>query len=257
MYMSRASDSKVTASTFRNMDIFVDRETEAKIIPFKTATQFFKEYTLRFNLVKSNDPNLKAGEKTFRRALEDFTSTQELRFSRCRGSMAKCDICNNAETVLSSQVNLGKAHRDLIEDFLRIHHEQQEEERYFAEMQRVRAFKDIDDNGDPISAYILADAMATWSTESPKNGGKGSTGKEWASCPKFDNRLIACEVVCGPIVAPFHYYHDATISHGANILIEVIRRTFADLARCLAERGLKFPKLIKLQFDNCGENKVH
>jgi hypothetical protein len=255
-YLEQASDTKPTASTFRNMDISICPETSAKIVPFKSAVHFYKEYEISFGYDRSNDPTLKAGDKTFRRALERFTSTQKLRFSRCRGSMAKCDICQNSTVVLSSQAKLRQEHRDMIYEFVRIHHRQQEAERLFSELQRLNAFKDTDENGDPICAFFLVDAMGQWTTESPKNGTKGATGKEWMTCPKFDTRLIAVEVVCGPIVSMFHYYHDATIGHGANTLIEVVRRMFEDLARLLANKGLKFPKLIKLQFDNSGEQKV-
>jgi hypothetical protein len=254
--MDDSSDSKPSASTFRKLNVVSD-PSGAKIVPFKSGRMFYKEYTLGFELDKKNkDKSDMASSSTFKRALEGFTSTKTLRFSRCKGSMAKCDICNNAERVLASQSNLRQAHRDMIHEYVKIHHEQQEAERLFAEIQKVKSYKTKDGEGDPIFAWFLVDAMGTFATESPKNGTKGATGKEWAHCPKFETRLIAVEVVCGPVVAVFHYYTDATVGHGANTLIEVIRRAFKDLARILAEQGLKFPRMIKLQFDNSGEQKV-
>jgi len=254
--MDDASDAKPSASTFRRLNVVADEQSGARIVPFKSGRQFFKEYDLCFELNTKKDPDVKAGVSTFYRALEDFTSTKQLRFSRCRGSMAKCDICNNAERVLSSQAKLHKLHRDMIHDYVRIHHQQQEAERLFAELQKLKSYKSKDTDGDSVFAWFLIDAMGTYATESPKYGTKGATGKEWAHCPKFETRLIAVEVVCGPVVAVFHYYTDATIGHGANTLIEVVRRAFADLARILADKGLKFPRMIKLQFDNSGEQKV-
>jgi hypothetical protein len=46
------------------------------------------------------------------------------------------------------------------------------------------------------------------------------------------------------------------ISGGANTLIEVIRHTIRDAAKLLDDAGQEVPRKLKLQFDNCGEQKV-
>ena len=48
---------------------------------------------------------------------------------------------------------------------------------------------------------------------------------------------------------------DELVSGGANLMIEIIRRALSDLGELLKESNQVVPKILFLQFDNCGENK--
>jgi hypothetical protein len=67
--------------------------------------------------------------------------------------------------------------------------------------------------------------------------------------------VIAGIVICGNIDSVFVYTVDQLTSGGANLMIEVIRQALSDLGKLLICKGQKLPRILYLQFDNCGENK--
>jgi len=70
-----------------------------------------------------------------------------------------------------------------------------------------------------------------------------------------ENRIIAGIVVCGDIDTVFVYSVDQLTSGGANLIIEIIRQALSDLGELLKGSKKLLPKILYLQFDNCGENK--
>ncbi len=104
---------------------------------------------------------------------------------------------------------------------------------------------------------MACDCWASKAAVSPKwsrgvYGGKSHTEKEE---PKVENRVIAGIVICGHIDTVFVYTVDQLTSGGANLMIEVIRQALSDLGKLLICKGKKLPRILYLQFDNCGENK--
>jgi hypothetical protein len=63
-------------------------------------------------------------------------------------------------------------------------------------------------------------------------------------------------MVCGPINEYVSISTNDTIPGGANVMIEVTRMAIEILAEKLAAIGLVLPKVLGVQYDNCGENKV-
>jgi hypothetical protein len=63
------------------------------------------------------------------------------------------------------------------------------------------------------------------------------------------------EVYCGPIKTIFVYRMSSMIRGGANIMNELMRQALFDLCALLRSKGLRMPRTLWLQFDNCGENK--
>ena len=45
------------------------------------------------------------------------------------------------------------------------------------------------------------------------------------------------------------------VSDEANITIEMTRQAITDVSILLRKRGLLVPRMLDLQFDNCGDNK--
>lgn len=63
-------------------------------------------------------------------------------------------------------------------------------------------------------------------------------------------------MVCGPSIDEVFLFNiDDLVPGGANLMIEVLRQTIAELAQLLVNVGLNLPGSLSLQFDNCGENK--
>jgi len=84
----------------------------------------------------------------------------------------------------------------------------------------------------------------------------GRTNKGDDNAAHFQSRVIGMQVVCGPIDGTLLYYTDEFVGSGANVMIEIQRQALKDLADLLSAKGLRLPRYLMLQFDNCGENKV-
>ncbi len=63
-------------------------------------------------------------------------------------------------------------------------------------------------------------------------------------------------MVCGPIDEYICICTNNLIPHGANVFVEVVKYSLEYLAARLTEFGMVAPKVIGLQLDNSGENKV-
>ena len=71
----------------------------------------------------------------------------------------------------------------------------------------------------------------------------------------IESRIVAMEVYCGPIKTIFVYRMSSIVKGGANLMNELVRQGLFDLCGLLRNRGLRMPRALWLQFDNCGENK--
>jgi len=137
--------------------------------------------------------------------------------------------------------------------FKRLHLLQQAEERKAQETMKIRAMDDRD-NGNPRLAYILIDGMTVYSGNTPKSGG-GDFRRSKSDNTFVTNRVIGCEVICGPINTTFLYHTDNLVGGGANTMVEVVRQVLYDLSLELHKLNLLMPRELSFQFDNCGENK--
>ena len=97
--------------------------------------------------------------------------------------------------------------------------------------------------------FLFADGMTQYTCQTPKFR-KVSKGDK-----TIETRIVGIEVVCGPINTVLVYRTDELVSGGANITIEMTRQAIIDVSILLRQRGLLVPRILDLQFDNCGDNK--
>jgi hypothetical protein len=108
---------------------------------------------------------------------------------------------------------------------------------------------EVDENGNPLRALIFPDGMTQYTCRTPKFPRASKNDKY------IESRIIAMEVYCGPIKTIFVYRMSSLIRGGANLMNELMRQALFDLCAMLRSRGLRMPRTLWLQFDNCGENK--
>jgi hypothetical protein len=220
------------------------------IVPYADVKQFWEEFRDVMEIARVNAspiPSL----STFRKAWAKFPNARLL---RCKGSHKGCDLCNECHRLLRNKGRRwDRPTLDTVLKFKRLHLKQQRDARLRMALDLEEAGR-LNDDGQPISAFIEPDAVSSWLGNSPKFE-KGQ--KTMTSEPVIENRTIGVDVRCGPIEGKFLYHLDNFHSKGANVLIEVIRHAQEDLSNLLAERGLIMPRKLKIQFDNSGENKNH
>ena len=61
--------------------------------------------------------------------------------------------------------------------------------------------------------------------------------------------------MCGPIKTVLVYRTDQLVTGGANITIKMTRQALIKVSNLLRQRSLLIPRILKLQSDNCGDNK--
>lgn len=71
----------------------------------------------------------------------------------------------------------------------------------------------------------------------------------------MENRIMAVEVVCGPLEYTSLFHSSDIIAGGGNYMIQVLKLAIEQLSNNLRELGFILPKELLLQFDNSGENK--
>jgi hypothetical protein len=77
------------------------------------------------------------------------------------GSFDKCDICHNADRLLSRKVLWSAAQREIIESYRRQHITQQFDERIKLQ-QNIAGTHEVDVNGRPLSALVFGDGMTAY-----------------------------------------------------------------------------------------------
>ena len=138
--------------------------------------------------------------------------------------------------------------REVIRKFKHLHLDQQSKERRKLDVRKLEA-QEIDEAGQPIRALLFADFMTEYTCRTPFS-------KVTVKGDHFiTTRLCGIEVYCGPIKTVFIYRIDSLVSGGANLMVEIVRQALIDLLELLRNRGLRSPRTLGLQFDNCGENK--
>jgi len=97
--------------------------------------------------------------------------------------------------------------------------------------------------------FLFGDGFTQYTCRTPKFP-KDSKGDS-----HIETRIVGIEVVCGPIKTVLVYRTDQLVTGGANITIEITRQALIDVSNLLRQRSLLIPRVLKLQFDNCGDNK--
>ena len=107
----------------------------------------------------------------------------------------------------------------------------------------------VDDAGNPVRMFLFSDGFTIYTCNTPR------FAKESAVDKVIETRIVGTEVICGPIKTVFVYRTDAMVGGGANSTIELMRQAMIDTAVLLRKRGLLVPRILWLQYDNCGDQK--
>ena len=107
----------------------------------------------------------------------------------------------------------------------------------------------VDDAGNPVRMFLFSDGFTIYTCNTPR------FAKESAVDKVIETRIVGTEVICGPIKTVFVYRTDAMVGGGANSTIELMRQAMIDTAVLLRKRGLLIPRILWLQYDNCGDQK--
>jgi hypothetical protein len=222
-----------------------------RFVPYENPTQFYQDY-VNFHDTFGLGINTKAKSDTFRKALDSLYDS--IRLVHAKGSFPTCDTCNNANDMLRNpKVSFNPEFRDIVMKFKRAHLMRQMEERAYMEENIHRAKSEVKGH-QPQVAHLLCDAISSWRGNTPKVGG-GQYRHSKGDQNFVENRVMAVEMVCGPINCVRLYHSNNLVSSGANYMITVLKQALEDLAQMCFDEGFVLPPELILNFDNCGENK--
>jgi hypothetical protein len=227
-------------------------------LPYRRRNFFYGEYDW---ICKKRGIVQRAKKTTFKRAFKLLKENKlkndsiSIKFNQGKGSFDRCEICHNAEQLLTRKKWSSKQ-VEIIKTYRRLHIEQQFAERVTLQSNIAKTYE-YDSNGQPTSCLFFSDGFSAWKGNTPKKGSRHSKG----DTNHITSRVIGVEVHCGPIHGTMLYYTDNLTSGGANIIIEVMRQSILDLQILLQKKKdfcdnpLDVPDHLFLQFDNCSENK--
>ena len=95
-------------------------EEHIRILPFETVSQLYEEYKAHYKATtNATDDYCMASKETFRKQWSEFYKTGQVKLSRGKGTFPTCDICNNANDMLSfsKTSKWTKKQRDIIISF--------------------------------------------------------------------------------------------------------------------------------------------
>jgi hypothetical protein len=97
--------------------------------------------------------------------------------------------------------------------------------------------------GEAFAFYIGSDGFTEARTEVLDRGSsRGSTKGNVKEIGKIANRCVGVEVICGSISTFFMYFLDDFTKGGANMMVEIMRRSISKLRDMLAAQGMSLPK---------------
>lgn len=77
-------------------------EEHIRILPFEKVSQLYEEYKAHYQATAQSDKlYCMASKETFRKQWLEFYKTGQVKLSRGKGTFPTCDICNNANDMLS------------------------------------------------------------------------------------------------------------------------------------------------------------
>jgi len=99
------------------------------------------------------------------------------------------------------------------------------------------------------------DFVSSYTGDTPAFNFQHRNSKRDHGKQKVETRMCGVRVKCGPLDTLYIYFTDNMMRGGANTMIEIVRQAIADLTIMLEALGMKLPRHLILQFDNCSENK--
>jgi hypothetical protein len=112
------------------------------------------------------------------------------------------------------------------------------------------------ENGTPLVASFIIDAMTENKTTTPHFHGESATANQ--NEHHFAARVFGVEVICGANLVDgyFIYTTDHFMDKGSNLMVEIQRQALADLEDLLRLSGRSLRGgIVHLHFDNSTENK--
>lgn len=94
-------------------------EEHIRILPFEKVSQLYEEYKAHYQATAQSESNCMASKETFRKQWSEFYKTGQVKLSRGKGTFPTCDICNNANDMLtfSKTSKWTKRQREIIISF--------------------------------------------------------------------------------------------------------------------------------------------
>ena len=231
-----------------------DGKTEAMQIPYSTVKDVFFEYEFHCHAFGIGR-NERASYATFLRAWNELYKDGNgiVKLLGGKSGFQTCAICNSFLSIKRSAC----CKRDLItkeclQKLCRLHLLQQSTERQHAEF-FIAESKKLQHARQPTRAYIDIDPQSSYAGNTPKL----SKDRQSKENTVIENRNIGVHIVCGPVDEYISICTDNLIPKGANVLVEATKFAIEYLAKRLGDFDMILPRVIGLQFDNSGENKVN
>jgi hypothetical protein len=193
-----------------------DGETKTMVVPFRHATDFFREYVFHCDATGIGR-DIRASYPTFRKACQILKADKVIKFLGGKSGFQTCSICNNALAIKQSACCKKDAiTKEALLKISRLHLLQQATERQFAENFSMECER-IED-GQPVKAHIDFDGQSTWVGNTPKWMKDRSSGGNSV----IENRNIGVRLVCGPVKEYISVCTNNLVPHGANVLVDVL-----------------------------------
>jgi hypothetical protein len=150
----------------------INEGEDVRCAPFENYKAFYSEYEAE-NQKNGTTKLEQAGYQTFLAACESVKG--KLRLMRCKGNFSRCELCENAASILQDPHRLkNPLARDVVKYYRSQHLKQQMAERINLD-KRIREARQLDpQTGFPTSFLILPDGMTATKGNTPKFG-KGGT----------------------------------------------------------------------------------
>jgi hypothetical protein len=168
------------------------------------------------------------------------------------GNFGVCEVCNNiADIMRDGRRNWTQAQREVLKMYRRVHLNQQSGERKFLEKTKQECSELEARTGQPKALFFFVDGMTESRGDIPRFAAEnGREAKNDQNAKHVSNRVLGCEVICGPLNRYIFYTTDNMTANGSNTMIEVIRQLVFDAESILAGMNLRRPRTLYLQFDN-------
>jgi hypothetical protein len=221
-------------------------------VPYRFVKDCWVDYIYHCEVYKVLKAN-RASYATFLRAWNKLHQDEIVKLMTGKGGFNTCGYCARALSIKkSASCKRDEITLEAVKKWLRIHLLQQQTERQHADNFLEACENEYDDRGNPKYALIDIDGQTVITGNTPKYMKVTKTQQNNV----IENRNLGVHMVCGPINDYVSISTDNLIPGGANVLIEVTRMAIEILAEKLAAVGYVLPKVLGVQYDNCGENKV-
>ena len=144
-----------------------------RVVPHRKMSGLYNAYCAQHESGGALGASQIASETIFRQAFKASASKETtLRFKACDGNFSTCDACANIE-IMKDKYTRGAEFRHIrdfnkfMDGYKEVHHEQQEQVRTFAEVNKREAADQRDSTGQPTSWYVNIDPTTETTGETP------------------------------------------------------------------------------------------